>query len=146
MIKRMFPFLFIFISSCAFMPEYEWEGVEEVTTIQEALDYMSENITYDIKYINKIRMPEETNNVKRGDCKGMSSLLAHILIYNVNEADVKIVRCKRKTDGAGHVMVKIRSVYYEATRGTIYPNYDNVFYTYKELEYQDYINILRLYD
>jgi len=133
--------LLMLLSSCSLSQYPEWVGIDSVKTIDQAFMYVEDNIIYTLDNGENWQFPEETADLKTGDCEDISALIAHLLIYNVGIDNVLLVLCKRKTDGNGHMMIKIGNKYYESIGGRgYYPNYDQAFKTVKEYSYDDYIN------
>lgn len=138
-------FYILIISSCSLFNDYSWIGIESIETIEEALLYMRENITYKLDYDDYWQFPEETYNIKSGDCEDMAALLAHLFIYNVNLSDVVLVGCIRKSDMQPHMVVKVGDQYYEATRPKAFERFYDIYYKVTVLSYENYIDIARLY-
>lgn len=137
----LIPLLF----SCSLLNDYSWAGIEELTTEDEALSFMLDNISYKADYYDYMQFPEETYNLSSGDCEDMASLLAHLFIYNVHMENVLLVICYDINLNQYHMVVKVDHRYFEATYAREIFNYHDKFITIKYLSYGKYIDIARLY-
>lgn len=137
--------LLLFLSSCSLFNDYSWIGIEEIETMEEALIFMNENISYRLDYQDYWQFPEETFNLKTGDCEDTSALLAHILIYNLGLENVRLIGCIRKSDRQPHMVVKVGDRIFESAYAKELFNFYDEFYQVTQLTYENYIDLARLY-
>ena len=137
-------FNIIFISSCSLFSDYSWIGINSLKTIEQITFYIQENIEYKKDLVDYWQLPEETYNLKQGDCEDIASLMAHLLIYNANINNVLLIGCIQKIDNQPHMMIKINNIYYEPITD-LECDYHTIYYTLTELSYKNYIDIARFY-
>lgn len=138
--KYIILLLILFFSGCSLFIPYSWVGITEVTTIEDALLFMQDNIKYEKDNTEFWQFPEETYILGKGDCEDLAGLLAHLFIYNVNLDNVTLLIVARYSDLAGHMVVKVNDKIYEAYFEQDIEYFYKEFLVLYEIEYTDYIS------
>ena len=97
--------------------------------MQEACEWVYQNITYDAKGYDYWRMPYETLDERKGDCADQSLLLMAIMKYQKGY-DSELVTVELD-NGKGHAYVRYKGKYYDCTSKKKLNNYKgSILYIY----------------
>ena len=86
--------------------------------MQEACEWINQNITYKKDFYDYWKMPQETLNDGDGDCEDQALLLMGIMKYQKDyDSELIIVQLDSSTT---HAVVKFKNKYYDCTNGKSY--------------------------
>ena len=92
------------------MDSYYFENDIEVLIIEDAFIYVHDNITYKADTSDYWQIPEETDQLKTGDCEDMAILFMYLCKTKLN-INSDLVYIEKGSDS--HVLPKINGTFYE---------------------------------
>lgn len=124
------------------MDDYDFENTIKVDKISNACTWVSTNIEYQHEPKNKNywQTPEETYNLKTGDCEDLAMLFAYIIWTKLNIKNVYIIRLKIKTEY--HIIVEVNSIWWEPIIGYEWKPYRKVGEGYKVIWRAPYVEAI----
>lgn len=113
----LFAIIFLVVLSCAVPESDEFEfNNPEFNNMQEACEWINQNIKYKSDYYDYWKLPQETLDDKNGDCEDQALLLMGIMKYQKGyNSELIIVQIDSTTS---HAIVKYNDKYYDCTNGT----------------------------
>lgn len=96
------------------MYNYHFEHDIQINSEEEAIDWVSTNITYKKDKADYWQLPKQTYKRKKGDCEDFSLLLAYLLEI---EFDIKTKLVLIGKGSGRHILVKYNGIYVDAIHG-----------------------------
>jgi len=118
------------------MTDYFFIHDIEINNKEDAINYVSNNIIYKDELFDYWQLPEETYNLKTGDCEDFSLLLCYLL---ENELDIRTKLIIIGKDTERHILVKYNLFYIEAIHGYIQKTLNEGWYEISSIPYSEAI-------
>lgn len=90
--------------------DYVFENSISINSIEDVFNYVHNNINYVSDISDYWQLPEETNELRRGDCEDMALLFAYLCItkLNINCDIVNIINGENS-----HIIIRCGNLFYE---------------------------------
>ena len=92
---------------------YRIEENENIKTFEDCFEWVKNNIVWKKDIKNYLQTPEETYQLKTGDCEDLSLLTAYWLYVKLN-IDSELVEVKFIPFNEYHIILKVNGCYYES--------------------------------
>ena len=118
--KEIICIIFILLIACEYctvekkcLTDYRFNENIQIKTFEDCYKWTRYNIKQVADPKDYAQSPEETYNLKTGDCEDLC-LMTQYLLYNKLNIDSHSVRVNNLKTGKGHFVIQINNQYYEA--------------------------------